>query len=145
VPVRALVETGFLLALNPRDENHDWALGLLEESRRGLVELHISPASPVEVSLVLRARGLSEAEVREALEAMEDAVLSYTRPRYVQLKLAHASLAADLRRRYAELSFFDSLHAAVAIAEGLAYYDLDGVVREVVRREARGAQPARSR
>ena len=52
---------------------------------------------------------------------------------------------ADLRRRYAELSLFDSLHAAVAIAEGLAYYDLDGVVKEVVRREARGTQPARSR
>ena len=59
--------------------------------------------------------------------------------------MAHASLVADLRRRYAELSLFDSLHAAVAIAEGLAYYDLDGVVKEVVRREARGTQPARSR
>jgi len=137
VPVRALVETGFLLALNPRDRNHGWALKLLEEGRRGLIELHISPAAPVEVSLILRSRGLSDGEVREALEAMEDAIHLYTRPRYVQLKLAHAVLAADLRSRRAELSFFDSLHAAIAIAENLAYYDLDDTVRGVVEEERR--------
>ena len=135
MPVRALVETGFLLALNPRDRNHGWALKLLEEGRRGLVELYISPAAPVEVSLILRSRGLSEEEVREALEAMEDAILLYTRPRYVQLSLVHVALAARFRSRHSELTFFDSLHAAVAVAEGLAYYDLDGVLRRIIEEE----------
>ena len=135
MPVRALIETGFLLALNPRDRNHGWALKLLEEGRRGLVELYISPAAPVEVSLILRSRGLSEEEVREALEAMEDAILLYTRPRYVQLSLVHVALAARFRSRHSELTFFDSLHAAVAVAEGLAYYDLDGVLRRIIEEE----------
>ncbi len=140
MPVRALIETGFLLALNPRDRNHGWALKLLEEGRRGLVELYISPAAPVEASLILRGRGLSEEEVREALEAMEDAILLYTRPRYVQLSLAHAALAARFRSRHPELTFFDSLHAAVAVAEGLAYYDLDGVLKRIIEEE-RGVGP----
>ncbi len=29
------LETGFLIALNPRDKNHDWALKILEEGSRG--------------------------------------------------------------------------------------------------------------
>ena len=27
-----LVETGFLIALNPRDKNHEWALQLLKQA-----------------------------------------------------------------------------------------------------------------
>ncbi len=132
---RALVETGFLLALNPRDRNHEWALKLLEGGEGGAIELYVSPAAPVEVSLILGSRGLSEREIREALEAMEDAMARFTKPRYVELRLDHAALAAELRRSHPELSFFDSLHAAVAIAEGLAYYDLDDVVRRAIEEE----------
>jgi len=40
-----------------------------------------------------------------------------------------------LRGRYSELSFFDSLHAAVAVEEDLDYGDLDSIVKSIVERE----------
>lgn len=51
MPVEALLETGFLIALNPRDRNHGWALGLLDKAGRGEVRIHVSPAAPVELAL----------------------------------------------------------------------------------------------
>jgi hypothetical protein len=42
--------------------------------------------------------------------------------------------AAKLRKRY-NLSFFDSIHAAIALKEDLAYYDLDPDVNRVIESE----------
>ena len=135
MPGRCLLETGFLLALNPNDKNHGWALEILTRARRGELDVCISPAAPIEVSLVLRSRGLSDGMVAEALRAMEEAVSLYTKPRYCRLTLQHLSYAAELRGRYRSLTFFDSIHAAVAITEGLMYMDLDPIVRNIVERE----------
>ena len=68
---------------------------------------------------------------------MEEAVSLYAKPNYCNLTLRHPSYAAELRAKYRSLTFFDSIHAAVAIMERLAYADLDPMVREVVKREAR--------
>jgi len=132
----SLVETGFLLALNPRDRNHDWALNLLREAKSGRLKLYLSPAAPIELSLILKSRGLAEKEAALVLEAMSLAVSRYTRLVYPPLTLEVASLAASLRERYPELTFFDSLHAAVAISNKLEYRDLDETVRRVVEKES---------
>lgn len=141
---RALVETGFLLALNPRDRSHGWALGLLRAAGRGELELCISPAAPLEASLILRSRGLGDDAVAEVLAAMEEAVSLYTEPRYCSLGLRHLAYAAELRARHRDLTFFDSIHAAVAVLEKLEYMDLDDVVKRVVRaEEGRRSRPSR--
>jgi predicted nucleic acid-binding protein len=133
--VKILVETGFLLALNPRDRNHKWAMGVLEDFRRRRVLLHISPVAPLELALILRSRKVSDNEIRRVLQALDTIVSRYGRPGYPPIDLKTAALAADLRSRHRELTFFDSMHAAVAIANDLVYYDLDEVVKDVVSRE----------
>jgi len=133
--VEILVETGFLLALNPRDRHHSWALGILREAEAGKTILHISPMASVELSLVMKSRGRSEEEVRRVLGALNTAIMMYTKPRYPSLGLRDVEYAAELRGRYPQLSFFDSIHAAIAIDNKLTYYDLDEVVRSIILRE----------
>ncbi len=134
---RILVETGFLLALNPRDRHHDWALQLLNQAKRNNVYLFISAPALLELTLILRARGVDDEKIGILLESIDTAIRLYTRPRYVGITLESAILAAKLRCKYPELTFFDSYHAALAIINGLEYGDLDPLVREVVLREHR--------
>jgi len=133
--VEVLVETGFLLALNPRDRHHSWALRILREAEAGKMILHISPIAPVELSLVMRSRGRSDEEVRRVLNALNTAIMMYTKPKCPPLGLGDVEYAAELRGRHPQLSFFDSLHAAIAINNKLTYYDLDEVVRDIILRE----------
>ena len=136
--LEVLVETGFLLALNPRDVHHQWALSLLEESRGKAKVLYISPASPVELSLILKSKGYSDESISRLLNAMFSIVGRYTRPRYPPMGLEHMAYAAELRAKYPQLTFFDSLHASVAILENLVYYDLDETVKGVIDSELKG-------
>ena len=133
--LKALVETGFMLALNPRDRHHEWAMRVLDEARRGEIVLHISPAAPIELSLIMRARGFSDHDVARVLDAMSTIIARYTRPRYPQLGVRELAYAAELRTRYPGLTFFDSIHAAVTITHRLTYYDLDETVRSTIANE----------
>lgn len=135
VAVEALVETGFLLALNPKDSHHNWALGVLGEAKAGRMILYISPIAPVELSLMMRVKGYGNDDVRRVLEALNSAIMMYTRPRYPQSGLRHVAYAAELMGRYPELTFFDSIHASITIDNGLTYYDLDEVIRRVIIKE----------
>jgi len=135
VPRKCLLETGFLLALNPNDKNHQWALDILTKAKRNELEVYISSAALVEVSLILRSRGMSNKIIAEILRTMDDAISLYIKPQYCKLTLQHLSYAAELRVKYQNLTFFDSIHAAVAIIDRLVYMDLDPVVRDVVESE----------
>lgn len=136
--LRVLVETGFMLALNPRDKHHEWAMRVLEEARSREILLYISPVAPVELSLIMRAKGYGERDVARALNAVEAVVERYAKPQYPRVGLRELAYAAELRAKYSELTFFDSIHAAVAIINDLTYYDLDQVIRDVIAAELRG-------
>ncbi len=129
--IRVLVETGFLIALNPRDRNHSWAMGILEDARRRKLELNVSPVAPLELSLILRSRGLSEGDQTRVLEALDSAIRMWVRPKFPSLDLQTFSLSSRLRQKYPQLTFFDSIHAAVALSRDLTYYDLDEEIRKV--------------
>ncbi len=133
--MRALVETGFLLALNPDDSHHKRAVDVLEKAKKGEIKLYISSPSLIELSLLLRSRGLDEDIISTAFISIEDAIKMYTKVQYACLKAEHLALSAELRKRYKELTFFDSLHASIAIVDRLEYLDLDPVIREVVEKE----------
>ena len=135
MPRKYLLETSFLLALNPNDRNHDWAMELLSKAKKGELKICISPAAPIEISLMLRSRGVSDDVIAEVLKAMDDAISLYTEPEYCSLTLRHLAYAAELRSKYQGLTFFDSVHAAVTITNRLIYLDLDSVVRNVVASE----------
>jgi len=61
--LRVLVETEFMLALNPRDGRHEWAVRVLEEAKRREILLYISPAAPIELSLIMKARGYRDEDI----------------------------------------------------------------------------------
>ena len=133
--LKELVETGFLLALNPKDKNHEWGMEVLKRARERESVLYISPAAPVELSLIMKSKGLSDRDIARVMNALEAIIRRYTKPNYSSLELRHVAYAAELRSKYPELTFFDSLHASVAILNNLMYADLDEVVREVVSSE----------
>ena len=132
-----LVETGFLIALNPRDKNHEWALQLLKQAKEGIIRLYISSPAILELTLILRSRGIDDKSVETLLESMNIAIRLYAKPNYTQVTLESATLASKLRQKYPDLTFFDSYHAALAITNNLEYYDLDPVVQKVVSRESK--------
>lgn len=133
--MRILVETGFLLALNPRDKHHKWALSILERARSGEFTLYISPVAPIELSLILKSKAYNEKDILQVLSAMNIIIRRYTRPHYPSLELEHIIYASELRMEYHKLTFFDSLHASIALLHNLTYYDLDEVIKEVISSE----------
>jgi hypothetical protein len=86
---------------------------------------------------MLKSRGFEESRISRVLRLMES-IVAGAEVRSLNLGLSHAAKAAVLRGKYPELGFFDSLHAALAIEEGLEYGDLDETVRNVVERERSG-------
>ncbi len=135
--IRVLLETGFLVSLNPKDKNHEWAMDLLKRAKEREIRIFLSPASLVELSLILKSKGLSEEGISRALMAMESLITRYARPAFPDLTFEIVSGAAKLRMKYTQLSFFDSIHAATALTDDLEYYDLDEVIRDIIRREKR--------
>jgi len=113
-----------------------WAIGLLDEARRGEIHIYISPAAMIELALILRSRGIGNDLAVAAFRAIDDAIRQYTKVHYPPLTLEHVAYASELRAKYRDLSFFDSIHAAIAVSEGLNYMDLDGLVRRVVEEES---------
>ncbi|RLE61643.1 MAG: hypothetical protein DRN53_05325 [Thermoprotei archaeon] len=130
--LKILVETGFLLALNPRDKHHEWALKVLEESKRRINVLHISPIAPIELSLIMKSKGYDNRSIVRVLKALHGAIRRYTRPYYPLLKLEHVIYATELRMKYPELTFFDSIHTAIAVLDNLTYYDLDESIKSII-------------
>ncbi len=83
---------------------------------------------------MLKSRGLAEGEINRVFSAMRSLISRYTKPHFSDITLDVVSKAAELRRKR-PLSFFDSIHAAIALAEDLEYYDLDELVRKAVKAE----------
>ncbi len=133
--MKALVETGFLIALNPDDKHHKWALNILKQAKEGEILLYISPAAPIELSLILRSKGVSEEMISKSLEALHIIITRYIKPKYPQLTLNHLSKAAVLRKKYPQLTLFDSIHLATAITEKLVYLDRDETLKDIYKKE----------
>jgi predicted nucleic acid-binding protein len=134
VSEKVLVETDFLFALRPSDPIHKAVLELLEDSAKGILKLYISPVSPVEASLVMKAAGLGDEDISTALRAMDGSVRKYSSPLHTELTLADVAEAAELRRKHG-LTFFDSIHASVSLSRGLTYISGDNNAREAVQQE----------
>ena len=135
MPEKVLIETGFLLSLNPRDRHHDWALQLLKQARRGDIQLFISAPAILELTLILKSRGIGDRDISILLDSIYVVIRSYTKLNYVYVTFESSALASKLRIKYPDLTFFDSYHAALTIFNKLEYYDLDHIVKEIVSKE----------
>jgi predicted nucleic acid-binding protein len=127
---KILVETGFLLALNPEDRNHEYAIKLLHSKN---LKLYLSPVSLIELNLLLRAKKRSEDEIISVFKALKDIIRD--RVSIISLRFTYVIKASELRKKYKELTLFDSIHSAICLVEKISYGDLDEKIRNIVNIE----------
>jgi len=115
-----VLETDFLVALiNKRDFHHTEAVQYLERSE----ELRLSPYAILELDLMILSRKLEVADYQRLFEYLGEALALYDVV-VEAVDLGHFPVAKRLRERYG-LTYFDSLHASVAIliGEPIVSYD----------------------
>jgi len=114
-----LLETDVLIAaIDPEDPNHDVARAVFEEGGAAL-----SPYALVELDLLVRSDVIVVRDCAEFWRKVEE-LLRRLRVRVVGVRPLHFAKARELRRSYG-LTYFDSLHAAVAMVEGLELVSFD--------------------
>lgn len=132
---RLIVETEFLFGLSARDKLHPHVSRLLELHRSGRISIVLSPAAPLEAFLVMLSRGVRYDAVSRALRLMRDKLAEYRVNTYAPPSLEAAAFAAELRSRHPELTFFDSLHIAVAATLDIPLLTSDKTIAKVMGEE----------
>lgn len=114
-----MVESDFLVALSRTDDQyHAHARRIISSGET----LFLSPYSLIELSLASRAVGEDISGFMDALSRIFD---GYDNLQQIQDRAEYHARAAALESKY-WLSYFDSLHAAVAIEEGHTMISSDG-------------------
>ena len=117
-----LFETDVLLALiSPGDKHHTEAVRLLDKFLGGV---RLSPYSLTELNLLLKSGEIVVREVKAFYSSLGD-LFMYRDVGLLPAKPIYHGEAYELRRRYERLTYFDSLHAAVGIVEGLELVSYD--------------------
>jgi len=99
--------------------------------REGVLGISVLSSAVVEVRTTLYSRGLRFNEVEDAL-ALMDAILSEAEVRnYVPITLSDVVLTERLRSQFAELTFFDSLHAATSKRVGVSLLSGDPAYKKI--------------
>ena len=135
-----LVETDFLFALRPSDKLHYNVLNILENCSPDICKLFISPASPIEATLVMKSYEMSKEDIISSLKTMDEAIRTKINPNYLGLTLDNMSLAVHLAKKYS-LSLFDSIHASIALMNNLTYYGSDKNLRKAIIAEKGKVKP----
>nr|MDO8082057.1 PIN domain-containing protein [Candidatus Freyarchaeota archaeon] len=125
-----LIETDILLALiSPEDKHHAEVITLLDKFAG---EIQLSPYSLIELDLLLKSREVIIAETK-TFYALIDKVLKYRQIGLSSIKPAYHGEAWELREKYKELTYFDSLHAAVGVMENLELLSYDKEYAKIER------------
>jgi len=123
-----VIETDFLIALISKgDKHHSEVKEILEKLSKAL----LSPYSFIELDLLINS-GVLKVKPSDFYRALAN-VLTYYGVFVPRIKPGHLMRAWDLRNRY-NLTFFDSLHAAVAIEESevlMSYDRVYSIVKEL--------------
>ncbi len=120
-----LIETDVLLALASReDKHHREVVDFIKRSKA----LSLSPYSLLETDLLIKS-GSIEVDVRAFYESLTD-LLEYYEIRVVEPHPSHFARAWILRREYG-MTYFDSLHASVALLEGIPIVSYDEVYSDI--------------
>lgn len=118
---RLLIETDILLAaINPHDPARAYAVNVLDNH-----DLRLSPYSLVEINLLARARKLKI----ENFDDFADDLTTFFQMRNINILQDKPQYHANARKLESgfELTFFDSLHAAVAKVEREVIVSFDKV------------------
>jgi predicted nucleic acid-binding protein len=105
-----IADTDLLFALNPRDKKHEKALKLIS-SVRGI---KVPDTALLEFVIVLKARGRSSKEIREAINALKDIFEMYLIREVKTIDTDLIVKQTEIEEKYG-LTFFDSLIASSAL------------------------------
>jgi len=123
-----LIETDVVLAVSSiGDLHHAEAVRLLEVFRGRLM---LSPFTLVEGDLLVRSGRFKVKSLSNFHEALEN-LLDLYEVRVLAPRPRHHAVAEELRGRVPELTYFDSLHASVALVEGAELISYDTVYAHV--------------
>ncbi len=123
-----LIETDILLAvISAKDRHHSEVLELVDRLDGKLL---LSPYSLLELDLIIKSGKILVSDVYALYQAIS-AFLEYRRIGVVPPKPIHHAEAYRLRQRHRELTYFDSLHAAVSITERLKHVSYDNIYEKI--------------
>jgi len=105
-----VADTDLLFALNPRDKKHKNALRVIS-SVRGI---KVPDTALLEFVVVLKARGRSAKDIREAVNALKDIFEIYLIKEVKTIDTDLIVRQAEIEEKYG-LTFFDSLIASSAL------------------------------
>jgi predicted nucleic acid-binding protein len=106
-----VVDTEILFALDPKDSKHTQAMRRL----RSEADLKVPDAAVLEFQLVLRARGKSSQDTKEALLAVSSILLEHNVAEVRTIDTSTLALQCEIESKHG-LSYFDSLIAASTLS-----------------------------
>ena len=116
-----LIETDFLISLvRENDRHHIRTLKILEKFRG---HIKLSPYALTELDLLVWSNTFKVKDKELFFKLLEE-TLNYYTIETLKPKFTHVAKAYELREKYS-LSFFDSLHAAVANIENIPLLSYD--------------------
>ncbi len=125
-----MVETDFIIAsINVRDPLHPHCTRILRKTS----DLLLSPYSIIELDALVRSGNIRLKNYTRFFEDL-DSFLSYHDINILSDKAKYHAKAEKLRGKHG-LTYFDSLHAAAALVEGLTLISSDPVYKRVERLE----------
>lgn len=107
--------------ISTEDKHHAEVIGLLDKL---LGNVKISPYSLIELNLLLKSGEIIVKEVVAFYDTLSD-LFEYREIGTLSTKPEYHGEAFGLRKKYGNLTYFDSLHAAVGIVENLELVSYD--------------------
>jgi len=132
-----LIESDLVIAaINPRDPSRNIAKKIIVENK-----LTLSPYSSLEINLLVRAKRIKPINFKKFMEDLDDLV------RRFEIKLLsdeprYHGIASILEGKYG-LTFFDSLHASVALANKTPILSFDHSYDQIREKGFKRIEPTR--
>jgi predicted nucleic acid-binding protein len=126
-----LVESDFLFGLQVTDGRHSRVIRTLERHKLGEIGIRVLSSAIVEVRSALYSRGLSQKKIEDFFFLMGVILEDYGVEEFVPVEPGDVTIAERMRIEYTELTFFDSLHAAVSKRLNLKLLSSRGIYSRV--------------
>ena len=125
-----LIETDFLFGLRPSDPHNEKVEKALQLVKEKKLNLKLINSALFEVRTVLYSQGKKSEEISNILLLMKTKLEEYNIIE-VSIQFDDFILAESLRIKHKELTYFDSLHAAVSKRRNISIYGTDKVLKKL--------------
>lgn len=127
---KLIIETDFLFGIREDDDLNPFVEKALEQHQEGKLDLTVSGAAPIEAYAVMASQEVNQSTISEALSLMEAKLVQEETDKYTNVTLSDMSTAARSRNEIRELTFFDSIHAAISSRTQTPILSSDPILKE---------------